>query len=125
MNTAREPSSEDGFISQDLIRIGERILDQQVKILLDRFDRTDRLVRLAVATLAGMVAVSSQPLLLYSEGPSMRRTALTDHKENLPKGEKEPWEIRKARAIKGTRGFKTVLGTPRDKKFLKELMEKR
>lgn len=44
-------------IYQDLVRLGERVLDVQFQTALDRFDRTDRLVRLGVATLAGMVVV--------------------------------------------------------------------
>ncbi len=42
---------------QDAVRIGERIVDFQFQMVFDRLERTDRLVRLGVATLAGMIAV--------------------------------------------------------------------
>lgn len=44
-------------IHRQVVRLSERILEYQVRIVLDRFERSDRLVRLGVATLAGMVAV--------------------------------------------------------------------
>lgn len=56
-------------IYRDLVSTGKEELEFQVRIMLDRFDRTDRLVRLAVATLAGMVAVLG---FLMSHGPSPR-----------------------------------------------------
>lgn len=62
-----EPSRNDRRgIYKDLVETGKEELEFQVRILLDRFDRTDRLVRLGVATLAGMTAVLG---FLLSHGP--------------------------------------------------------
>lgn len=36
---------------------------------------------------------------------------------------KEPWEVRKARAIARTKGVKVALGIPRDKRFFQKLDE--
>ncbi len=44
-------------VHEDLIRTGERIVDFQFRLLLDRLERTDQLIRLGVATFAGMIAV--------------------------------------------------------------------
>jgi hypothetical protein len=52
-----EPMPGNQTVYQDIVRLGERVLDSQFRMALDRFDRSDRLVRLGVATLAGMVVV--------------------------------------------------------------------
>lgn len=52
-------------VYQDAVRIGERIVDFQFQIAIDRLDCTDRLVQLGVATLAGMIAVVG---LLFTRG---------------------------------------------------------
>jgi hypothetical protein len=56
-------------IYEDLIRTGKQELEYQIRILLDRFDRTDRLIRLAVAILAGMIVVIGY---LVAHGPQTR-----------------------------------------------------
>lgn len=54
-----------GGAFEDIVRIGERIIDFQFRIVIDRLERTDRLIRLGIATLAGMFAVLG---LLITQG---------------------------------------------------------
>lgn len=64
-NRARD-STESQRIYENLIVTGKEELGYQMKIMLDRFDRTDRLIWLGVATLAGMTVVFG---FLISHGP--------------------------------------------------------